>query len=462
MNERLRQAQIDRRWPIDYAARRIGVGRTTYTRWELGMQVPHDSSLMLACQAFNRSPEQLGFEKTTPSAAPAEESIPHIREQKTASEGRGQLSQRDESVVEQVVTSHLLTEEQTTAYIALLKIGEAIMFSPEKRATLQMLLAAIAMTAVKPQGLLQPETWQLLLSSETRLANVNETTIQGYAKLIEACWQLSKGNELALAEKLLPECMTRLVPLAQQPSKHQAAAAHLAAQGFRLYSIFALHQNNLLAMELYGKQAVQYGTLAGEPALLIPSFKGLGATYYYKKQYLPMLQTYKSALPYTERVSPLLQAAVYMGMAVAYAHMNQEQETLRYLGLASETFPNDPEADPNFAYAEFDFSHMILWEGIARSQLGQTSEALHIFHRSEQPGMAIPERVRIEIINHKAQAAIVAGDLEQSYVYIETGITGAKALGSQRRYNESHENFRQMRLIWPQEKRVAVLRELLH
>src|SRR6266851_2396138 len=61
MNEKLRQARHDRHWSVDYAAKRIGVGRTTYLRWEQGTQIPHDSTLMLACKAFNLSPEKLGF-----------------------------------------------------------------------------------------------------------------------------------------------------------------------------------------------------------------------------------------------------------------------------------------------------------------------------------------------------------------------------------------------------------------
>src|SRR5258707_390689 len=61
MNEKLRQARHDRHWSVDYAAKRIGVGRTTYLRWEQGTQIPHDSTLMLACKAFSLSPEKLGF-----------------------------------------------------------------------------------------------------------------------------------------------------------------------------------------------------------------------------------------------------------------------------------------------------------------------------------------------------------------------------------------------------------------
>jgi hypothetical protein len=45
------------------------------------------------------------------------------------------------------------------------------MFDPTRRKALEALLTALSLAVVKPQGLLQPESWQPLLSSETNLAN---------------------------------------------------------------------------------------------------------------------------------------------------------------------------------------------------------------------------------------------------------------------------------------------------
>jgi tetratricopeptide (TPR) repeat protein len=273
---------------------------------------------------------------------------------------------------------------------------------------------------------------------------------------------LSRGNELALAEKLLPVYMEKVVPLAQQPSPYQQEAIDLVAQGFQLSGLLAFHRNDLPARDLYYKQTVQYSRLSGGQRLLIPALWSLGTTYYYKGQYLQALQVYRDALPYIENVPPLLQACAYMSLAVAYAHIDQHQNAFTYVGLANDVFPDHPETDPSFSYAEFDLSQMILWEGITRSRLGQTQQALDIFNRIKQPTIVVPERIRIEIINQQAKTAIFANDLEQGAVYVKTGLIGAKALGSQRRYSEAYENFQQMRLLWPQEQRVTELGELLH
>lgn len=61
LNVLLRQARLKRTWTMKQAAVRIGVGLPTYIRWEMGTQAPHLSSLTLLCDAFNMTPEELGF-----------------------------------------------------------------------------------------------------------------------------------------------------------------------------------------------------------------------------------------------------------------------------------------------------------------------------------------------------------------------------------------------------------------
>ena len=62
MNEKLRLARLNRHWSVEKAAERIGISRLTYIRWEKGAQIPHISSVLLACDAFKLSAEELGFQ----------------------------------------------------------------------------------------------------------------------------------------------------------------------------------------------------------------------------------------------------------------------------------------------------------------------------------------------------------------------------------------------------------------
>lgn len=411
----------------------------TYSRWENGHQEPQPSVLALLCQAFEKNASELGYAHLSREPVPLE------------------VSQPQEQPAHLL---HILTEGQLAAFAALFRQGEAVMFDPKKRETLKTLIAAISLTTVNMHGILQPESWSHILSLETGQEKVNDATIRGYENLIEACWQFSRGNQLLYAEKLLPECISKLVPLTHQSSQYQQPAALLVAQGYRIYSILALHKNDFPARELYCKQAAAYSVLAGDRPLLISSLKGLGDTYYYGNRYIPALQTYQDMLQYSHGLSHLLKSKIYTSLAVAYAHVDQGQDAFHFLGLALDNFPDNPEADSSFSYAEFDHSQLILWEGITRSKLGETRKAFDIFRRIEQPDIIIPERIRVEILNQHAKTSIISGDLEQSAAYVGYGVVGAKALSSQRRHNEAYDNYKQMILLWPQEKRVKELGEL--
>ena len=436
-NQRLRAARKEKCWSMALAAEKAQVSWLTYSRWENGLQKPYLSTLRQLCEAFGKTPQELGF------ADLVEEPV----------------SEHTDNPVAELTSSPRWIENEAILSTTLLQL-EAIMLDPTKRKTLEALLAALSLALVNPQGIIQTEAWQHLLAPTTEHAKPNDLTIQGFQSLINACWQLSRGNELALGEKLLPECMSRLVPLAQSPSPYQKAAAHLAAQGYQLYGIFALHKNNILASQLYYKQAVEYSLLSENPHTLVASLRMLADDYRYNHQHQQFLQTYLDAVQYIEKISPLFQSCIYRGVAMAYAYAGQKQEALTYLNRALETFPVNPTSDPSFAFAEFDLPWLIMGEGIVRTHLGHTQQALEIFQRIDQPGINVPERIRLEILNQQATTAIASGDLEQSAAYIEAGITGAKTLGSQRRLNEAYDNYNQMFALWPQEQRVKTLGEL--
>lgn len=443
VNQKLLVALQEKGWSIEVASARVGVSRVTFSRWVNGRQEPQPAVLALLCNAFGKSAGDLGYEHLSKEPA-----------QPQADEKNVQISDASQNPLQ------MLTEEQSIAFASLLRLGESVMFDPTKRKTLEALVAAISMATVKPQGLLQPDSWKQLLSPGTDVGKTNEATLLGFEKLIDACWQLSLGHELRLTEELLPTCMTKLVPIAQQPSKHQQQAASLAAQGYQIYSVLALHRNDLVAKELYSKQAVHYALLSGDRNILVISLRQLADAYRYNNQYPQMLQTYQNALQYIEEISPLFQSCMFSGLAIAYAHLDQRQNALTHLGFAIDAFPEHPNADPGYSFADFDQPWLILREGIIRTRLGQTKQALDTFKRIEQPGVVIPERIRLEIVNQQGKTAIIAGDLEQGATYIEAGVTGSRELGSQRRYNEAHSNFNQMSLLWPQEKRVKALGEL--
>lgn len=129
-------------------------------------------------------------------------------------------------------------------------------------------------------------------------------------------------------------------------------------------------------------------------------------------------------------------------------------EALHYLGSSHEVYPNKPENDPTFLYADCPYPVLSLYQGLAYMDFNQPKEAYHAFSQVEKlpATIIVPERIRLEIINHKAKAAIALGDLDLSTASITTGVNGAKTLGSQKRYSEAREAYQQMVVKWPKEQ----------
>jgi tetratricopeptide (TPR) repeat protein len=149
-------------------------------------------------------------------------------------------------------------------------------------------------------------------------------------------------------------------------------------------------------------------------------------------------------------------------MSNAYAQCGQEQEAVRCLRLAQAVFPEIPENDPSFLFADGGQFTLTLWEGLTRLDLDQPREAWNALAQIERlpSTIIVPERMRLEITNHRAEAAVALGNLELFCDYIEAGVIGAKNLGSERRYNEAFGVYKLAKRLWRNEPRVKELQDL--
>ncbi len=282
------------------------------------------------------------------------------------------------------------------------------------------------------------------------------------AASLATCWHLLKGTEFQQVGYLLSQYLSALEKLASQPSKSQKNIASLAAQGHLLSATLTLHQNNLLAREAHCKRAVQLGQLAEDMNLHMTALKWLAVTYYYAKRPFKALQIYQEIEPFIGHVSPLLRGSVCIKMAGVHAQCGQEQEALRYIRMAHESFPEHPEQDPCFLYADCGAPTLPIWEGLTYLDLGQSKDAWNALERVEQLAatITVSERARVEAINHQAEAAIALDDQERFRMYIEMGAKGAIALGSEKRYNEALDIYKQAKLVWSKEPRIRELQDL--
>jgi tetratricopeptide (TPR) repeat protein len=320
---------------------------------------------------------------------------------------------------------------------------------------------------ITPHELLNPQPWEQVPAAFVKLTPVD--TLNQLEKLTEACWHLMKASELAAVELALPKYLPTLETLARQPSEYQMKAAGLASQSYQLIGLVKLHQNNFSARQVYCERAVHYSRLTNDRNLQASALIYLANTFYYGNHPVKALQTYREALPYMSEVSPSLSGRVYVMLAESYARCKQKEHAQRYVGLARETFARRPDDDVTLLYSDYALSSLYLWEGLTYLALGQHYPGRNYYQQAWdtftligglQPRLMISERNRIEIVIHQAATAIALGDLDLFRTYLIEGVTGAKALGSERRYLEAFTTFEKAQLVWPNEQRVKALAEL--
>jgi tetratricopeptide (TPR) repeat protein len=281
---------------------------------------------------------------------------------------------------------------------------------------------------------------------------------------ILACWRLMKGNEIAVVPSVLCTWLSPLEPFARQSTPYQKQCASLAVQGYIIAGLVRVLHRDYDGAEWCCKQSLEYSEIAQDPNLKVAALKHLATKYNAAGYYLKTLRTYQEALPFPEGTSPLLQSRISLGLALSYARCQEEQQAWHHYELAQESFPEHPEHDPSFSYADCGKSSLNHYGGLMYLAFGQPEKAWEVFQEvvQLQQQTVIPERTVIEIVNCKAEAAIAQKDLDRACAHLQEGVQGAVKLKSEKRFHDSVELYRKAQIIWPHEPALQVLEELFH
>lgn len=433
VNKQLLKARLDKRWSQVEACERVGVlDVRTWQRWETEGTMPSPYYRKRLCEVFQCSLDDL-FPRT-------------ISTKQLEDDGQDETAQ-----------FHLvrLTDKQIAVIAELLEVGEHEMaaFDGSKREALRQLLILAGIATTEP---IHRESWERLSSASTSPTAMNADAFSHFGRLMEECWELGK-NQLVITEKVLSGFLSDMVHLAP----HQREAANIAAQGLRLKSILSAHKVNLQSKITLCQQAVDCARIANDPNALVASLTELAVAYKYAGRSEDSLKIYQEALYYGDAATPLLRTRVYAAAAAALAQHGRKREADFYIHLALDEFPQEPEHDPSFVYADSGIYMIAYYQGLMHLTLNQPYEANTAFesYKMHPSSSQTPERNRIEIINYQGKSAILRNDLEQYVTLLEQGITGAIALKSKKRFDEAmtiyQENVPNTWRTEPQIKRIA-------
>lgn len=431
-NQRLIEARLEKCWSQEEAASECGVGDRSYRRWENGESYPSLASLRLLKEGFGCSAADLGYEHLTRLE-------PVIDEEEAT-------SQRASVVV-------TLTTEQVTVLSSLLQGGR---MDKARRKTLQTILTSLGTATTIPlvSGF---EPWERLITGKP--TDIDTATLVHFESLVDACAGLSNRNQLDTAEQILLGFLPRLIHL----SPHNSKVASLASRCVQLESILVAHRLKISDKVTRCQQAVSLAKMAKDTNVLVASLLELGVAYQYQEKPMEALQSYQEALFFCKDASPVLRARTYAEAGAALAKNGRGVEAMFYLGLAYDTLPDHPEEDPFFAISDYcGHGTLSLYHGIIYLELGQPTDAWKGFekYKSSPSNGTVPERIRLEIVNHQGRAAILSKDMDKYVLCLEDGIAGAIALKSKKRFDEANTIFHQeVPISWLREAPIKQIME---
>jgi tetratricopeptide (TPR) repeat protein len=159
----------------------------------------------------------------------------------------------------------------------------------------------------------------------------------------------------------------------------------------------------------------------------------------------------------------LVRSDILMGIAEAYAQSGQEQEALRYIGLTQEHFPDYPENDPSYIYAECGTPTLYQWEGKMYLELvdhyadrGYQQKASNALLRSIG-ATSLNDRCTNETIIYQADAARVLGELNVYASSLRQAARMAIDLGGKKRYSEALQVYQRTPASWTKERQIQLL-----
>jgi transcriptional regulator with XRE-family HTH domain len=276
-NELLEAARMRKRWSVAVASERAGVSVNTFNRWERGLQVPQLSTLDQVCNAFDMSPEDLGFghaieiKRRTPSQCKPQAGLSRADIPSTSTAGNAAIP------IEQPTCGLPISAEQAKRSLEIMsQISHKKSDGEEdrgfsRRQAITTLIGAPLTVFGLAQGTRAPV---LHLDEMLSLCKIS----------IPLLWRLYFEGGLAEVTQSLPGYLSQLTKLAQEPSHYQKRAASLASQGYQLGSLISVQHQNFGAATTYASHALMYANQVEDAHLQTASLIRRALVYLYLKR----------------------------------------------------------------------------------------------------------------------------------------------------------------------------------
>ncbi len=403
----LKAARLERCWTLADAAEQATVSIEAYSRWEYGIQEPRLSSLRLLCDAFKKSPKELGFEHHIKKSHPGEEQAALVEtielsygEQRYPGIFSDFMPQRDWAIwfgLKQAQINTMMAlwhgtmlscDEVQIAIDQEIKTmdDELQRYQVNEQESISRRQALIAIAAL-------PTT---LLAYGVTSDTITEDFLRQCAASITACWHLMNGKGLAAVNEVLPKTGTAARSIGTTTIKTSASAAQLATQSSIIQAILSMHQLNFKARETHCNDAIRYAHISGNNKLQAAAYMYLGYTFSFchqPRQPQKAITAFQQGLQTLGNDTSLIRSDILMGIAEAMLKMDRNRKHSAILAWRKITFPTILKMTPVTFMQNAEHQHSIngkercTWNWLITTLTGDTSkkQAMHSCKALEPP-----------------------------------------------------------------------------
>ena len=428
-NKKLETARLQRRWSVEVASAKVGISVNTFNRWERGLQIPQLDTLDRLCNAFNMTPEELGFgdaivsKRRTQIVLPGQiEAIMPETEQPLFQTSAAESIFEQQTTADEIDVLSNLARGHERYHSQVARDNQAQEFSRREAMTL------LISTPSAVFGLAQRGERSLLHPQEIiALCEVN----------VPLCWQLYFEGGFTEVEQVLPGYISQLTVIVQQSSLYQKKAASLLSQVHQLSYLLAIQRQDFGTAISHTERAATYSQFAEDRDLRVAALVRQAYVYFCLRRVSSRMQAYQEALHYSPGSSALIRGYLYAGLAETHAVRREKPEASYYLDLAYQTFPLRPEDDATFSFTRFHWPTLHTFDGQVQLHLNQPNHAWEAFTKVDQsvPRGLVP--LRAEVTVHQAATTLAMNEMEQCCDLLEHAATSTLALGSRLRYDQA-------------------------
>jgi hypothetical protein len=292
---------------------------------------------------------------------------------------------------------------------------------------------------------------------------------------ITACWGLRKTQDITFAAQTTAKYIPTLKEIAVTGSSQQRKeAAELLFQSFLLLAAYSystiVGAHNAVA---YARQAEKYGKQAENPLLQIIALRSQSVAYEYAGHWKSALDAGNKAKYLLENISDipiplLIQSYVHAGLSNYQAYFGLKDEAEASLRQAHTTFFAQPKGESAPIWIDHSIGGLLLNDGRMHMHLGLHKEAILAFDQVEKDyanDTSIAFACRISVMIDQIIAELTRTDKPRNMDWCTTNWTkalnDARALGSRSKETKVAQVYTTMLALWPGEKDVADLRDLL-